>query len=190
MLIGLVGKKGSGKDTVGAYLVKGHSFERKAFADLLKKSVAELFDIPYHEIEKYKNDNSAIITLSMEDGLVRKLTFREFLQYYGTESHRDVFGEDFWVDYLLPFDGFYAGRNIVITDCRYKSEADRIRALGGFVVKIEKPTPLSAQDHHRSEVQADVGHIEYRIHNDGTIDELFTETERMLDYLAMKRAEL
>ena len=190
MLIGLVGRKGSGKDTVGAYLVKEHEFERKAFADLLKKSVSELFDIPYHEIEKYKNDDAAMVTLSIKDGLIRKLSFREFLQFYGTESHRDVFGGDFWVDHVLPFEGFYAGRNIVFTDCRFREEADRIRALNGFIVKINKRRALSEQDPHRSEVQADMGHIEYRIENNGTIEELFEEIENMLMHLAMKRSEL
>ena len=190
MIIGLVGKKGSGKDTVGAYLVKQHSFERKAFADLLKKSVAALFDIPYHEIEKYKSDNTAHIMLTANGQVIRDLSFRQFLQYYGTESHRDVFGSDFWVDYLLPPTGFYAGRKIVLTDCRFKSEAERIRMLGGFIVGIEKRISLVDQDHHSSEVQSNIGPVEYRIENNGTMDELFTETEKMLTHLATRRAKL
>ena len=58
MILGLNGLKGSGKDTVGAHLIKEHGFERRSFADPLKKSVAALLDIPYHEIDKWKNEDT------------------------------------------------------------------------------------------------------------------------------------
>jgi len=37
------------------------------------------------------------------------ITGRQALQRYGTEGHRDVFGEDFWVDALLPVDSYTEG---------------------------------------------------------------------------------
>src|SRR6516165_2411699 len=117
MLIGLTGLKGVGKDTVAAILVKDYNYERRAFADPLKKSVAALFDIPFHMVDKLKNDPSIRVTLVKHDygldqmrwaGHGNDLTFREFLQRYGTEAHRDVpeMGHDFWVELLLPVRGY------------------------------------------------------------------------------------
>lgn len=46
-LIGLIGKAGSGKDTVAGFLVEKHGFAaRLAFADKLKVIIADAFDVP------------------------------------------------------------------------------------------------------------------------------------------------
>ena len=182
--------KGSGKDTVAAYLIKEHGFERRAFADPLKKSVAALFDIPYHEIDKYKNDDCVEVNLEVPspDALVSvsKLTFREFLQRYGTESHRDVFGDNFWADQTLPKDAFYRGRNIAITDLRFENEAMRVHSCGGFVVNIVRPG-LDDKDQHSSEAPLDKRTVDFRLMNEGSLLDLYDYTERMLTYLGEAR---
>src|SRR5215467_4376192 len=141
MILGLCGLKQSGKDTIAAYLVKEHGFERKAFADPLKRSVAALFDIPFSEIDKLKMDDSILVGVGRHgeeeyDQWIQHIgfhaiTFRELLQRYGTEAHRDVFGNCFWVDLTLPVQGFYPGRAIVVTDVRFREEAERVKFLGG-----------------------------------------------------------
>lgn len=104
MIIGLTGLKGSGKDTVAAYLIKEYGFERRAFADPLKRSIAALFDIEFADIEKMKNDpNSRVEIITHRDGgreFGKSFLFRQILQRYGTEAHGEIpeFGTDFWVD--------------------------------------------------------------------------------------------
>src|SRR3954469_23707179 len=108
MIVALTGFKGSGKDTVAAELIKNHGFERRSFADSLKRSAAALFNILPSEWEVLKNDDTAYVSIGHKgepEGLAshmwsptRELTVREFLQRYGTESHRDIFGSMFWVD--------------------------------------------------------------------------------------------
>lgn len=190
MIIGLTGLKGSGKDTVAAYLIKRHGFERRAFADKLKKSVAALFDIPYHEIDKMKNDPTIEIAVGRPDDdlrtvypMYRTLIFRELLQRFGTESHRDVFGEDFWVDHCLPLGHYYIGKNIAVTDVRFQNEASRIRALDGFIVEVDRPG-LDTEDQHRSEAGLPARYIDFTVLNNGTIHDLEENIEIMLDYLA------
>jgi hypothetical protein len=182
MIIGLTGYKGVGKDTVAAYLMKEHSFERKAFADPLKQSVAALFGIQYSSIDQYKNMDGMrvwmghrVISRDNQEGM----SFREFLQRYGTESHRDVFGENFWVDLTLPVGGYYPGRAIVVTDVRFSNEAARIRDLGGTVVRIIRgnAAPFD-QDHHRSEVQD--FDWDYILENNGTLRQLYDNVEELL----------
>ena len=49
MLIGLGGRAGSGKSTAAAYL-RRFGFVEMAFADALKKSAAELFDLHHEQV--------------------------------------------------------------------------------------------------------------------------------------------
>lgn len=116
-LIGLHGKARSGKDTVADFIqswcnANGFTSARQGFADKLKISAAHTLGVFENEVEfcnKLKGDyERGFIEVHMAtkgDGpnaVVSKVTGREFLQYYGTEAHRDVFGSDFWVDSLLP----------------------------------------------------------------------------------------
>lgn len=185
LILGLNGLKGSGKDTVAAYLIKEYQFERRAFADPLKKSVAALLDIPYHKIDQYKNDPG--IWIELTDGgseriLDVPITFRTFLQRYGTESHRGVFGEDFWLDHTLPKDGFYSGRKIVITDCRFDNEAHRIHKCGGNIIEIRRPA-LNKSDTHESEQPLSPKLVDAILNNDKDLDYLYAATEAVLTYL-------
>ena len=184
MILGLSGAKGSGKDTVAAYLVKEHGFERKAFADPLKKSVAALFDIPFSMVDQFKNMED--VRVVVEDRHVPSkhytdMDFRTFLQRYGTESHRDVFGESFWLDYTLPVQGFYPGREIVVSDVRFPNEVDRIHTLGGWVVMIHRVSAYAEKDQHRSEL-LELKH-DFEIYNDSTLNELFVRTDEILEKL-------
>src|SRR5215831_5913870 len=171
MIIGLSGLKQSGKDTIAAYLVKEHGFERKAFADPLKQSVAALFDIPFSVVDKYKLDDLCTVNIEAGFGAFHDMTFRTFLQRYGTESHRDVFGQDFWVDLTLPVQGFYPGRAIVVTDVRFREEAERVKFLGGRIIYVQRDeAALVNKDQHRSEDIDFANLIDGSISNNGTLE--------------------
>jgi hypothetical protein len=186
MLVGLCGLKNSGKDTVGAYLVKNHGFERRAFADKLKESAAALFDIEPWQLDEWKNDPGFTVQIrqlrTTKTPKQSHMTIREMLQRYGTEAHRDIFGEDFWLDATLPVQGFYAGRAIVVTDCRFENELERITLLGGHTVYVDRPAPLE-ENPHRSE---SVLLADYTLVNDGTIEELYQRVEKMLEDLSVE----
>jgi hypothetical protein len=176
-----MGLKNSGKDTVAAYLVKEKNYERRAFADPLKKSVAALFDIPFSEIERMKNNLHESVWLINGAEPHKNLTFREFLQRYGTEAHRDVpeMGENFWVDLTLPVSGYYIGRDIVVSDVRFENEARRIRYLRGTIIEVSR-SGLVNQDPHRSEQELFEIEPDYTIFNNGTIADLGASVEIML----------
>ena len=66
MIIGLSGKKGSGKSTVAEYLRKRYDFEELAFATALKRACIEIFGLSEHQVfgtqeDKEKIENSAAI---------------------------------------------------------------------------------------------------------------------------------
>lgn len=184
MIIALAGDTGSGKDTVGAYLIKEHGFERKAFADPLKRAIAALFDIPFSEIDKLKNDTTIMVGFGRQDDISmdivpihRPITFRKFVQNYG-ESLKLILGDDVWTNLTLP-KASYAGRKIVITDCRFIVEAERIKQFDGMIWEIvrpsvQKPAQESANKHVSDIIDFDT---DYVIHNDSTLEELYKRVE-------------
>jgi hypothetical protein len=163
MIIGLTGKKGSGKDTAAKYLVDNYGYERKGFADSLKKSVAALFDIPFEKVDEYKIDMGklprveVILDVAKPDQTTVQysMSWREFLQRYGTESHREIFGYDFWVNQVLPVPDHYVdyikNQKLVISDVRFDNEAARVRQYGGKIIEIVRPSLADVKDSHVSE---------------------------------------
>ena len=186
-LIGLNGLKGSGKDTVGQYLVERYGYVRLSFADALKRSAATLFDIPAEAWDELKNDPEATITLDCSTGQ-ETVTARQFLQRYGTEAHRDVFGEDFWVDALfrsIPTPRVVRGRRkfdqkYVITDARFENELIAIRARGGVIIRINRPD-VEEGDTHRSEEAPNEAFVNLTLDNTGTIEQLYDAVDWLFE---------
>ena len=173
-LIGINGKKGSGKDTACDFIrewasTRDMTVERRGFADLLKLSFARLFlpDMSRQEAiiwcDELKQDSTLSIAWSRGDrgadtvtSIYHSISGRQALQRYGTEGHREIFGDDFWVDTLLPdedwemnfsptFGGFGVTPDFaVITDLRFENEASQIKRLGGQIWVIER-------EHHDEE---------------------------------------
>lgn len=199
ILVGLNGRKRSGKDTLAQMMieqarVRGLKVVRRGFADQLKLSAARAFypDIELNDAVRWCDTvkESGVLTVAVDNDYGRRvaeITGREWLQRYGTESHRDVFGPDFWVDALIPVP--YPGRNFdgadigVVTDARFANEAVRVRLCGGYVVNVSRPEVEDGSDAHASEAPLDDGLIDYWVLNDGSLDDLQLESQRLLDWL-------
>jgi hypothetical protein len=112
------------------------------------------------------------------------VTGRQYLQNIGNEA-RGVFGENFWIDQVLPPGGDLPGRNaygkthypgvetLCVTDVRYPNEAERICALGGVVWEVVRPGVES--DGHASEKPLPRYLVNYQIRNVGDIPYLRTQ---------------
>lgn len=170
-LIGLNGQLASGKDTVylRAKEIGLRPVERLAFADKLKNSACALLGITREQMEELKRDDDLTLqwgspALGMVDiGAIPEISMRLFLQRYGTEAHRDIFGDNFWVDQCVPIDLDHEGKVVFVTDVRFPNEAKRIREAGGLVVRVLNG-PL-IQDGHASEQILDDSLIDHEIDN-------------------------
>jgi hypothetical protein len=191
-LIGLHGKKQSGKDSSFRLLNQRLDMPvaRDAFADRLKLSAIRNFlpdttlEEAYEICEGLKTCGG--VTLTVEHGPydIQELyvSGREFLQHYGTGPHRQVFADDFWVSAVLPDlnDPINFGRSdekpwslLIVTDVRFPNEAQAIRDAGGVVWQIIRPElEDGATDTHASEVPLDPEYIDTVIVNDGTLHDL------------------
>ena len=155
MIIGISGRMGSGKNTVGEIIQKlcitnnGPQFEQKAFAGKLKQIASLLTGIP---LEKFENQEFKKQEMSEEWGM----TYRVFLQKLGTEAMRDGLHENVWVnslfsDYKLnqvwktakQLNSEFASSveeypNWVITDMRFANEMEAVKERGGITIRVTR----------------------------------------------------
>ncbi len=215
LLIGLHGKARSGKDLTCEYIKAwceeaGVTAKRDAFADRLKISAARALGVKEGEIafcNDLKEDRTLIqIRMVTASGgpntLVHSLSGREYLQYYGTEAHREVFADDFWVDAVLPeasdpegycqwWDNFLVDHEVadvcVVTDVRFPNEAERVKNLGGVLWKIERDV-AGVAGNHVSEQDLDPKLIDVVIDNNGSLKDLEEGVSALLtNYLSETR---
>tara|TARA_R110000824_G_scaffold9932_14_gene44165 strand:+ start:5019 stop:5873 length:855 start_codon:yes stop_codon:yes gene_type:complete len=81
----------------------------------------------------------------------KKMTAREFLQYFGTETCRKI-KEDVWADRCIEDIESEEPLLAIIDDCRFPNEADAIQKAGGKVIRL---TRSPHADKHSSESALD-----------------------------------
>lgn len=182
MRIGLHGKAGVGKDSIGQLLAKKLGLEIYAYADPLKELCKEFIpELPWCGTKTEKEteylvrdlDFNFTVTFGSNIGLrwdvlhainvyfldilenKDTITAREILQYVGTDIVRKMQGQDFWVALGQSKD------NVVITDVRFVNELVdyNIKVRGGI---------SDSEDYHTSEVEMPDEYFDLIIHNQRT----------------------
>lgn len=121
---------------------------------------------------------------------------RQMLQQYGTENGRNKYGEDVWIRSMGLWMDIFRNRTpnknnvFIITDVRFKNEADWINKHNGILIRVDAPqrnmeriNQEGSQDiqNHASETDLDDYPFKYVINNDkeilfapkpGTVNEL------------------
>lgn len=197
MIIGLNGRLKAGKDTTYAIIKEllepEHQVIQISFAKALKLSAAASIGSDVASLDNWKNDEEAYFIRPDRT----KFTSREYLQWYGTEAHRELFGDNFWVDVALPLSGKYSPppfravdmryeRAIyVVTDMRFPNEAERVLKLGGRTVKVVRETETKFAAHASEQ---NIDHmIQYFLDNTTTLEDLRGRTKLMLkDFMSSK----
>lgn len=176
MLIGITGKKTSGKSTCASHLCRSHGFTQVAFADTVKHICSKIFDIPeevFHGSEEDKNQESWVKWTSFSSDISKgregHLTNRELLQTIGTDVFRSKY-EDVWVDAALRKLAKNKKANYVISDVRFDNEAQRIRDHGGLVLRIYRSSEI--EDSHSSEKGISDELVDLDLSNDSTLESL------------------
>lgn len=173
MLLGLLGRKGVGKDLIADYLVKKYNYRKLAFATPLKEGCKVLFGFTHDQVYGSGRDQ-----IDSRLGV----TPRAILQMIGTDLVREKFGEEFWIDRAL------LGRDLsrtVISDVRFRNEVGRIQEAGGKIIKIIRPG--LTQDDHSSEQGIDsLLTYDHLIVNDGDLTDLYQKIERTMREFSSK----
>lgn len=205
-IIGIAGFKRSGKGEAGNAIEaiasdNGRKATLLGFADSLKIAACRALGLTHLSepdciayMDRFKEQGH--MSFGFETGDVderlnefRTISGREYLQRFGTEVGRDLFGYDFWVDQVLPAKGKSAAKQlkeqyqgvdyVVLTDLRFPNEAQRVLDLGGEVWWVERPGVNAGA--HVSEAGLDEKYITERIDNSGSLDDLHVAVKKALD---------
>ena len=184
-LIGVIGSKNSGKDTLGDYLVENYQFTRYAFGDPVKQICKHLFSL----------SDAQLNNRTLKEAVDKRwnMSPREMFQKIGTEFGQFEFFKIFpelkkkikyrelWVtlfkEWLLQEEN--KNKQVIVTDVRFKHEANFIKENGGIIVKLNRNTGLN--DSHISELELNDIYINKTILNNSELVDLYSQ----LDIIAL-----
>jgi hypothetical protein len=194
MLVGILGLKGSGKDTIGNYLIENYNFEKIAYAGALKDAICCVFGWDRNMMEGATDESRK---WREETDPYWGFSPREMMQRIGTDLFRKQIKDDIWIKSLkLKLEKMT--QNVVITDCRFNNEIDVIKEKGGIIILVEREPPswiniiedykarklteeetvylLQKTGIHESEWRCYLySDIDYYVKNTGSIEELYNK---------------
>lgn len=176
MIIGLVGKKGVGKDTTADFLVKRFGFKKLAFATPLKRVCEALYNIE----PKYFYDPA----LKEEIIPFWGVSPRQMMQNIGTNVVREHLGDDFWLKHM---ENALSDQhtNVVISDVRFISEALFVKMRGGIIIRVirqnENENNDTGTDTHVSEVEQELISHDFAVTNHGNVESnLYKQIDQLI----------
>lgn len=183
-IFGLIGEKGSGKDTFANYLIDKHSQkERKiiklSFAEPLKAICQILYPqstSEYFESRELKEKPSIIFGNKSP---------REVLQVVGTDLFRNHYDENIWINVMLSkIHSIDKDIDIIVTDIRFPNELHAIETLNDNVtiVKLERDVQKDERCSHISEKinRITLNHNVIVIDNNGTLENFYNEIDKKI----------
>jgi hypothetical protein len=195
MILVICGLKGSGKDTIGEYLIQNYNFKRFCFGDALKDICSILFGWPRHLLEGDTKE-SRIFRETEDKWWTNKLGFkitpRIAFQKIGTDVMRKHFNMNIWTliieRRISEFQNKHNTQNIVITDCRFQNEIQMVRSYGAKLISVYRNLPewfipykdgeiSEPENVHVSEYEWIRNEFDFEIKNEGTYKTLYETIE-------------
>ena len=169
-LIGVAGKKGSGKDEF-AKVANKHGFRQIRFADALKGMMR--FLLTYQGVDDVTAER--MIDGDLKESPTPYLcgkTPRHAMQTLGTEW-RDTIATNLWtnISEIKIAKLRSRGECVVVSDVRFPHEVDLIHQLGGLVIRVERPVGRTDEGTtHISEMLIDSLDADVVIRNTGSLE--------------------
>jgi len=189
MIIGLVGKIGSGKSTITNLLAKKYDFTKYAFADPIKR-IGEVFGFDKKTI--YGSQEEKLLV-----DPVWNISTRVFLQRFGSDLCRNQFpkvfpemklNESVWIRLADRKLQENSNKNFVFSDVRFPDEADFVKRKGGVLIKVTRTvndvSPLFSTSNHVSETSVQKINTNFQIENNSTINHLEKSIEKIILFLS------
>jgi hypothetical protein len=197
MIIGISGKKGSGKSTISEmFLTEG--FYLDSFATSVKDIAAIIFNYDRTKIEGFTGEDRIWrenIDNEISNFLGRPFRPRDSLTIIGTEFGRNMIHPDIWIKTVFDRYKSNENKNLVITDLRFPNEFESIKKHKGYTIRIHRPClqqniPNNIVNEHISETALDSkeanSEFDYIIINDGTIEDLKIKIKNIINNIKLK----
>jgi hypothetical protein len=175
MIVGLAGKKRSGKSSAAKALADA-GFEVQSFAWILRIMIHHFLGhlgMTQQEILCAEENKEAIIA-------PLGVSLRYLLQTLGTEWGRELIHPDIWVMLARYKLNSLPNRKVVFDDVRFENEAQLIREMGGLVIHIIRDEAFLL-DNHASENGILKMPGDVIVFNDSDLTHLLTEVLAALD---------
>jgi len=171
MIIGLYSPvPGSGKTTLATFMEESFGFERLSFATPIKSMVHTLC-----LWSRYEGDCNEFLMPQNKETPIPSLNYksvRELCQSLGVDWAKTHLGEDIWVQIL--FERASYDKPIIIDDVRFPIEYEAIKARGGRVCQIIRPT-ATLPNSHPSEGLLEDRLFDRVLYNKGTKQEFYQQ---------------
>lgn len=173
MIIGILGKKYSGKDTIADYFVENFNFQKYTLASTLKSICKLLFNFTDEQLNTSQKE-------IVDD--VWNISPRKCMEFLGTDIFRNEInelipniGDNFWIKVLTSkINNDNKHNNIVISDVRFQNEIDYIHKLGGIIIKVQKhDNPNYEYSSIENNIDTLIG--DYVVDNNHSIDDLYNK---------------
>lgn len=192
-IIALCGFIGSGKDTVGDYLVREKGYTKISFASALKDVLSVIFGWDRKMLEGLTPEDRAKredLDIYWSNKLEREVTPRNMMFEIGTKLFRENFKDDIWVSVVER--QLFKHKKIVITDCRFINEIDMVKNNNGKIIRIYKNVPewFEPYETYKSEYTGNLnisetewirGKFDHIIENDSSINDLYRKINEILE---------
>ena len=135
MIIGLSGYARSGKDTVAGMLMGIHHYDRVAFADTIRTLLLAMDPLVMHGDIPFRLED-IVESKGWETAKTEYPEIRRLLQDLGVGG-RELLDDNVWINAALK--DFDKDDKVVVTDVRFKNEADFIKSRGGRIIRVDAP---------------------------------------------------
>ena len=168
----------TGKSTSAAHLKSKYGLNKvieESFAAKLKDIVKDLYKLTEEHVEgSLKNT-----PVEYCDGM----TPREILQKVGV-YHREI-NPNVWVDSVFNRIVSLENKLIIITDCRFPNEAERIKKEGGILIRIDRINREGVlNENHISDVALnDYKSWDFIIDNNSSFENLYGQLDNIMTVL-------
>lgn len=192
-LICLSGWKRTGKDTTAEYLVKEYGYEQLSFAKKLKDHVADKYKVDRDLLDSNTQKempltNLPVITTDKFTQVIHNQLGTELKSGYWTpralcilegSTARSVY-PNFWVRECAEIIMNNPDKKFVVSDMRYRSEADTMRVLVPQVttIRIHRYVDIETQD--PSERDLDNYSFDYILDNTRAIRDLYDQIDQLI----------
>lgn len=162
IIIGLIGKKESGKTTFAKYLIDYFVSQeicaiKAAFGDKLKNMLIESGLCTYNEVYVEKTPQSRMLMQKIATEVVRTVDY-------------DYWCKQLWLKLREACRQEPRGI-VVVDDVRFRNEHAMLSSLNAIIVRVDRPG-LSQEDNHQSETEMDCLKHRVLVYNDGGLDYL------------------
>lgn len=184
-------KKFAGKLKEIVALLTGCRVEDLEDQEFKKQFLGKEWDRTFYKIGDGKTEFDDL------DSFTKSTSYREILQWVGTDAMRDKVHPNIWVNALFSdyrknmqkSSSYEDAKNLsfpkwIITDMRFPNEMQAVKDRGGITIRIHRDTFFRTGDFsvstHPSETALDESKFDYEIENNGTIEELIKKVKEIL----------